>query len=473
MRKTVLGKLLPLLLILFSLLLSPMSAFANSAQMHWQGTDSTGTIVTGRECPITVKREKLIFDIPEFPDSYYSSAESLAEYGASVTAVYEFYNPADYTVTATLVFPFGGCPEYVSIYDEELKRYVLPDDTERYDVKINGEPTERILRHTLLRNSFDTEQEMKWLSDQRISVGLLTPDATVTVYEYAPEEGIVECYASCQFSGLGTLRNILMNANGYSLLEQGTAELGAWLRAGSDRESITVYCIGEPIDGGLDWKMYESGAKKKQVEGEMTLVSTRTLTLAELAMSKYAEGSTVSETDWYNAVIREMSENGKDGGYIGNEILLDPSGSFMRWYQYEITLEAGETLVNTVSAPIYPDIDGSFVPAKFSYTYLLSPAQRWAGFGSLDISIITPYHLLECSEPGWRKAVSGYAIGRDGLPFGELEFTLCESDSPEKLITPYTVLGDVLMGFIIAGLAIATLALIITPIIIIKHRRRR
>ena len=32
-------------------------AYANSAQRHWSGTDVTGAVVTGEDCPIVVERE--------------------------------------------------------------------------------------------------------------------------------------------------------------------------------------------------------------------------------------------------------------------------------------------------------------------------------------------------------------------------------------------------------------------------------
>jgi len=43
--------------------------------------------------------------VQEFPRNYYSTAEEFLAYTGHVTAEYTFYNPADYTVTATLVFP--------------------------------------------------------------------------------------------------------------------------------------------------------------------------------------------------------------------------------------------------------------------------------------------------------------------------------------------------------------------------------
>ena len=99
-------------------------AYANSAQRHWSGTDVTGAVVTGEDCPIVVERELLTFDVQEFPEQYYPDTDSFLAYTGKVTAEYTFRNPADYTVTATLVFPFGDPPQYGEYsYDQATGRF--------------------------------------------------------------------------------------------------------------------------------------------------------------------------------------------------------------------------------------------------------------------------------------------------------------------------------------------------------------
>ena len=55
-------------------------AYANSAQRHWSGTDVTGAVVTGEDCPIVVERELLTFDVQEFPEQYYPDTDSFLAY---------------------------------------------------------------------------------------------------------------------------------------------------------------------------------------------------------------------------------------------------------------------------------------------------------------------------------------------------------------------------------------------------------
>lgn len=105
------------LLLMSSLLAVPASA--NSAQSQWEGTNATGAIVTGEDCPIIVEHEKLTFDIGQFPEQHYREVSDYLAYSGSVTAEYTFYNPADYSVDATLVFPFGAIPDYGLIRNSE------------------------------------------------------------------------------------------------------------------------------------------------------------------------------------------------------------------------------------------------------------------------------------------------------------------------------------------------------------------
>lgn len=101
--------------VMLSSALGTISVWANSAQTYWEGADSAGAVITDENCPIVVEHELLTFDISDFPQNDYGSEEECLDYSAKVTAQYTFYNPADYTVTAKLVFPFGNLPSYVGV----------------------------------------------------------------------------------------------------------------------------------------------------------------------------------------------------------------------------------------------------------------------------------------------------------------------------------------------------------------------
>ena len=60
------------LILITAAFISP--SLANSAPRFWQGTDTSGVIAAADDCPLTVERETLTFDIGEFPDTYYERA---------------------------------------------------------------------------------------------------------------------------------------------------------------------------------------------------------------------------------------------------------------------------------------------------------------------------------------------------------------------------------------------------------------
>ena len=138
-----------------------------------------------------------------------------------------------------------------------------------------------------------------------------------------------------------------------------------------------------------------------------------------------------------------------------------------------MTVPAGETVKNEVTAPLYPDIDDHFDPAVYTYNYLLSPARGWAGFGTLDIEIITPYYLIESDIfPKFEKTESGYATSLGGLPSGELTFSLSADPDPDRRITPYSLLGIGLYAVIICvTVALPASVIIVVTVILLQKRR--
>ena len=101
---------------------------ANSAQTEWEGSAQGGIVVSDSECPLIVENELLTFDIQEFPKTFYESLDEYLAYSGKVTAEYTFYNPSDYTVRATLAFPFGRAPDYGYIYDYDTGESCLDAD---------------------------------------------------------------------------------------------------------------------------------------------------------------------------------------------------------------------------------------------------------------------------------------------------------------------------------------------------------
>ena len=139
----------------------------------------------------------------------------------------------------------------------------------------------------------------------------------------------------------------------------------------------------------------------------------------------------------------------------------------MRWYEYEISIGPGECIVNTVTAPIYPSINSDYEPPIYEYTYLLSPAQTWAEFGTLDIVVNTPYYMTVSGLEGFKWNNPGYELHLDGLPEGELTFTLCAEQEPDA---PYYA-RNCPTEFLLIGVAV--LVAIVVVIVYARTAKRK
>ena len=401
-----------------------------------------------------VDKELLTFDVQGFPKNYYNSIEEFLAYTGKVTAEYAYRNPADYTVTATLVFPFGNLPHYGEyIYDSPTDKYIAVSDTEKYGVKVNGEPIDVAVRHTLKAHgtSFSLDEDMPKLTDGYISDSFFRPDLSVWVQQCSVEGiGAENQAATAAFvlrEDSSKTRVLWAEKNGIAALKDGI-RISGWTKTG---DTLTVYIFGEPPKDGIAWSLYENGACEKKIDGSITLKYSEQMTFRDFAFREYDNNSGISESDWYNAQVAFLNDGSEDWMYGG--IYTDKSAfSLMRWYEYTLTLEPGQTLTNTVTAPLYPSIDAEYTPSIYSYTYLLSPAKTWAQFGELKIVVNTPYYMTENNQGGFLRTEKGYELTLPGLPEKELTFTLSESPNPRRPVSLWLLfLFAGFTGFVLIG----------------------
>ena len=449
------------------------SAHANSAQRRWSGTDSTGALVKDKNCPLVVDKELLTFDVREFPKEYYRSTEEFLAYTGKVTAEYTFRNPADYAVTATLVFPFGNLPHYGEyIYDSYTGKHTAALETDRFGVAVNGKPIEATVRHTLKDSGtpFSLEEDMSRLADGYISDGFFRPELSVWIRQYSVEGISAENQAATAAFVLREdptkTRVLWEEKSGMATLKDGI-RISGWTKTG---DTLTVYIFGEPPKDGIAWSLYENGACKKRIDGNIKLKYSEQMTFRDFAFREYDNSSGISEGDWYNAQVAFLKNGSKDWKYGG--IYTEKSAfSLMRWYEYTLTLKPGQTLTNTVTAPLYPAIDAGYTPSIYTYTYLLSPAKTWAQFGELKIVVNTPYYMTENNQSSFSGTEKGYELTMTCLPEKELTFTLSESEHPlpPKLSIPFKLmfLLAVITGFVLIGGGV------IAVVLIIKRKKSR
>lgn len=459
--------------LLISSLLLTSTASANSAQMYWRGADAAGTVITDKNCPIVVESELLTFDINEFPKEYYGpdAVDEYLAYDGRVTAQYTFYNPADYAVTATLVFPFGRLPEYSYVSKESL----FLSDSDRYGITVNGEKIPTTLRHTLSNQYFDwfdTASDISRLKDGYTDDEFYYPEMPV-YSETLKVSGITE-----EVQGKISL---LLQWHGYSADERtiitepqqethysNFTDKGAVEYYVYNGDTIKVWYFGEYC-GSPEWTLFKgddaiSGTVEASGKAEE-------MTFMDFAMQGYTEDMGISQTDWYNAAVDDLNRsyrNYTDKLAFTRHNLIH---RLLRWYQYEITLQPHQRITNTVTAPVYPSINTAYNPNIYGYTYLLSPAQTWSDFGALDIVVNTPFYITESNIEGFEKTDGGYALSLDGLPEGELKFTMSKSKHPTTF-DPLTAIAYIILLSPFVVLLAGIVIIIVFAVNAAKKRKR-
>lgn len=442
---------------------SPVVAHANSAPKFWHGGTAADTLFTS-DCPLEVEHETLIFDVAEYPSNYYLTEAAFFDYSGKVTAEYTFYNPEDYFITATLMFPFGANPDYSYIGDKYIGGAALE---QKYKITLNGIDVEKSIRHSYypyVSSDFDTKAQLKIISDGYIEHEFYSPDMTVTEYTY-------------ESSGIATNRDYSPYAAFKLDCDDGKTRVAMQWNNGSDTidgdryfgyftnysETNKIYAIGEPFPEPLQWTVFEDGGCNRKIDGDIILTSERTMTLEQFILDARDENSPVGATDYYNACIASLDMEKYDGcAYVGTIPKLSEH-EFMCWYEYQITVPANSHAVNTVSAPMYPDINGGYKPSVYGYKYYLSPAENWASFGTLDIIVNTPDYMVS-STLEFTRGEGCYTASFSSLPDSELMFYLCAKDIeyPSRLGVKILTGVFVVVAIIILVPVITVAAVLIT-----------
>ncbi|MBQ9155116.1 MAG: hypothetical protein IJ130_15040 [Solobacterium sp.] len=424
--------------------LSAVSVYANSAMSVWRGTDGYGVTVTDGECPLIVEHETLSFHIEDYPQMHYDNPQEFYDLKSSVTAEYTIHNPSDMEITAKLLFPFGTGPFYAP-YDPETGREYYPDP-KLYHVMTDGQDAGAVLRFSYApAESFSLEDDLPEVQDAYCTDSFYRPDLPVHEFVYSVS-GIDDAETAA-----AAKRRILYDPektrifctpfNG-GTFEAGNARIQVWVE--NDAE-IRLYYLGDlPEDDG-GWEIVKSGTEETTVAGNIGLISEQEYTFEEFALRERPENSAVSETDWYNAYVSNLKWADREIGVIESETVGFTENSLMHWYEYEIHLDPGETIVNTVTVPMYPKIDTGWDEPVYTYTYLLSPAKTWKEFGSLEINIDAAYEMTDSSLGSFQKTEQGYHKELKGLPDKELEFSLCSISNPKRNTRYY---GYLVLGFL-------------------------
>lgn len=427
------------------------------ADAYWQGSDASGLILTEKDCPVVVEHETLTVRIPEFPKCG-GSEDDFKNYSATSEARYIFYNPENYAVSAKLLFPYGANPSYAPQMQKKSSPVVTAD----------GREITFAVRHTYRGGAKDLEGETRLVSEQMRTDDFYDPDLPVTEYAVTVSVPETEEYAYLNLTiACNPFRTrLLMNGCPFTGIRNGYAALCTRLNTGT--QTLCFYAAGEEIEVVSQTVSSEKISTVGIGGGKAEVRPVARRSFAEFVKSKYPEGSGIGEVDWYNGYLDML--NSEEHTRKGTEFIVCncavDAENFKRWCEYTLEIPAGGRVESCVTAPLFPSVDLSG-NARYLYTYLLSPAQKWADFRTIEIAIETPFYL-ESSSLDFEKEGNVYRFRRDALPHGELSFTLTEAENSATGAEPFKTSAvmprmqrtiTVLVAVVVAAVAVTVVSL--------------
>ena len=404
-------KTLRILFIILLLISAGFSAvYANTAPVSWGETEETGAVPIEENCPIEVQKEELIISFDESEGKEASIGHFKAEY--------TLYNPTDKTILLRCLFP--------------LNTGANVDNDRTCTVLVDGKEVNTQLRYSYGGGSLNVDEEIRGMSDTQITDEFYDPLLPVTKYLYQakPEEDLDSFIVSLIIpSGSLPYKTLFPKHNGNTYLSDD--EDAVFARVNKE-ETFEIYVIGHADPSEFVWTLYdENVSEDHEITGEVILIGEEETYLERFLTEGYPSGSSIPVIDWYNAHIAAFRKNENNPNLI--QLSSDTSyiyGYLREWLEYELEIKPHETLIHSVSAPLYPYSEYSSDSA--SYTYLLSPAKRWASFEDLTITIDTERTMKRSSLPSFRKTEDGYTASFDFLPEEDLTFTLTSGNDDHR-----------------------------------------
>lgn len=393
---------------------------ANSGPRVEHGETATGAIVRNENSVLAVESEKLTFNIVDFPPYYEDE-----EYNSTVTAEYKFVNTSPNTVHTSMAFPMmaGDRDGYGDLEFQP-------------EISVDGQPVECVTRYTL--NKYTTfDDSVKFISDEWYSDDFYNADLPVTKYtvwvnkpdgyNHVRISAEVECDKS-KARYIGSDSNLTY----YFDFDGGNG--GSSYAADKQKQVLVYYVLGDTSAMNCDWTIEAANERNgrlssyKTVDIPLYITVSSADTLKDLILSEREDDSPVSEIDYYNGVVREL-HNFKRAGYLSD--LRFKTYDALAWYTYDVEVEPNGSIINKITAPIFPTTYYTYDPYVYEYEYYLSPAAKWASFGKLEVQVNSEYYMVNPPK-GFNKCEGGYKAEFSSLPEGELTFKMSTVEKPHQ-----------------------------------------
>ena len=326
---------------------------------------------------------------------------------------YAFHNPTEEPITLTLTLPAGQDPVYAENIEYQTGKEWFSTHRHLYTASANGQPLDLTLR--LTGNDIPPVAAGQW------SIGLFSSETPVTVFTYEIQslDGRENAQLLVRPSGMG--KSVVMLESSWSnfVIDVNTKQDISV----SPGQVITLCVFGDSTGFQPNWAFYTDYTQQETVSGTAKLISAQQMTFPEYAERYFGTASGVCASD-YAVVLATQLHRSSTYGYP----YVDRSLSEVRrWFQYELTLDPGETVINTVTLPLYPDalITNMSKEAFICRIDLLSMRLAAPQAGPV-LTLNTPHELTD-SAAEFTETENGYTLDLTEYYKTNLELKLGDS----------------------------------------------
>ncbi len=417
--------------------LAAVPASAMSSVEPDVGVDVYGVFPQGRKSQLQLDSLALTYDIPELPADEFDASELLGRYSSTLRLDYTFSNPTDTEQSVKMMFAAANVPSYAEQSSTSAQRAAL------YTIELDGERITPELRHAWTSYpqsyqtgfvGYDPREYAGNLHESYAEHAFLSPDLPVTVYTYQiePKDGFTG-HMTALFNHSPDQTWVFFDRNG-SVEDEGVHTRLS--RYTWDGDIVKFYVLGKD-PGEVSWQLRTTS--DKIVYDSPTLASRETVTFGELALQYHDKNTGISESDWYNAVVAMLDFcRFEDSGVLGekNSLDMDVTSHLQCFLTYDVTLGAGESTVNSITLPVYPDIMEYYSPKAATFTYHFHGSSDWKSVGKYTVRIDTGHKIMtdernSVSIDNYKKDWKGYTLPERSTPkSGVYYVTLCKWKNP-------------------------------------------
>lgn len=359
-----------------------------------------------------------------------------------------------------VVFPYG--------YKDENK-----SDKDDCSVSVDGAQIAWRTRYTHIDYyRFDIERDLSSLSDDFVQDSFFATTQKVYKYTYSVSDTAQGLDLTFEYDR-NWARKVVCDFR-----SQRDSDKQQIVMSTAGKPQLVFYVVGEDLDIAACDVTVIGGQKG----GHLSLVSRQEQTFGdELAYVNRPAGSDVLDIDWYNALANTFNSLHSSAVINPLEFVISryPEFSLFRWCQYTLSIAPGQTIVNSVTVPLFPARNERYIPAVYEFTYYLSPATTWAGFKDLTVNIHTDGYLLNYAKKGFAKTDGGYTYHSDKLPDGELTFKICSEETQKSrnsgfifFVIIFLYILAIVLG-VTVGAPLVVFSITITIIAIVKSVKKK